>query len=33
MTLSAMVTARAAADRFGPEDPEEWGTGVDPEDA
>jgi DNA-binding IclR family transcriptional regulator len=31
-TLSAMATARAATDRFGPEDPEEWGAGVDSED-
>lgn len=28
-TLSAMATARAATDRFGPEDPDEWGPGVD----
>lgn len=28
-TLSALQTARAATDRFGPEDPEEWGSGVD----
>ncbi len=27
--LTAAATARAAADRFGPEDPEEWGPGVD----
>lgn len=34
-TLSAMATARAATERLGPEDPSEWGTGVDdgPEDA
>jgi len=30
-TLSAMASARAATDRFGPEDPDEWGPGVDPE--
>lgn len=30
-TLSAMVTARAATERFGPEDPEEWGPGVESE--
>lgn len=28
-TLSAMATARAATDQLGPEDPEEWGPGVD----
>lgn len=28
-TLSAMATARAATDRLGPEDPDEWGPGVD----
>jgi DNA-binding transcriptional ArsR family regulator len=28
-TLNAMATARAATDRFGPEDPDEWGPGVD----
>lgn len=28
-TLTAVSTARAATDRFGPEDPEEWGPGVD----
>lgn len=27
-TLSAMATARAATDRFGPEEPDEWGPGV-----
>jgi hypothetical protein len=27
--LSAISTARAATDRFGAEDPEEWGTGID----
>jgi DNA-binding IclR family transcriptional regulator len=26
-TLSALATSRAATDRFGPEDPEEWGSG------
>lgn len=31
-TLGAMATARAATDRFGPEDPEEWGPGVESED-
>jgi predicted transcriptional regulator of viral defense system len=28
-TLTAMITARAATDRFGPEDPNEWGPGVE----
>ena len=28
-TLTAMTTARAATDRFGPEDPDEWGVGMD----
>ncbi|NGM71225.1 MarR family transcriptional regulator [Natronolimnobius sp. AArcel1] len=28
-TLSAMATARAATDRLGPEDPDEWGPGVE----
>ncbi|KOX93187.1 MarR family transcriptional regulator [Haloarcula rubripromontorii] len=28
-TLSAMATARAATDRLGSEDPEEWGSGID----
>jgi predicted transcriptional regulator of viral defense system len=28
-TLGAMATARAATERFGPEDPEEWGPGID----
>lgn len=28
-TLSAMATARAATDQLGPEDPDEWGPGVD----
>ncbi|MFB6178454.1 MAG: MarR family transcriptional regulator [Halorientalis sp.] len=28
-TLSALSTARAMSDRFGPEDPAEWGPGVD----
>lgn len=28
-TLSAMATARAATDRLGAEDPDEWGPGVD----
>lgn len=31
-TLNAMVTARAVTDRFGPEDPEEWGPGVESEE-
>lgn len=30
-TLSAMTTARAATDQLGPEDPDEWGPGVDAE--
>ncbi|MFC6716212.1 MarR family transcriptional regulator [Natrialbaceae archaeon GCM10025810] len=30
-TLSAMATARAATDRLGPEDPKEWGPGVESE--
>jgi len=28
-TLSALVTSRAATDRLGPEDPDDWGPGVD----
>lgn len=28
-TLTALATARTATDRFGPEDPDEWGPGVD----
>ncbi|RZH66310.1 MarR family transcriptional regulator [Natrinema altunense] len=28
-TLSAMATARVATDRLGPEDPDEWGPGVE----
>jgi predicted transcriptional regulator of viral defense system len=28
-TLTAMATARAVTDRFGPEDPDQWGVGVD----
>lgn len=31
-TLTATSTARAATDRFGPEDPDEWGPGVESED-
>lgn len=31
-TLSAMATARAATDRLGPEDPDEWGPGVESAD-
>jgi len=30
-TLNSMRTARAASDRFGPEDPDEWGPGIDDE--
>ena len=30
-TLTAMTTARAVTDRFGPEDPDEWGPGVEVE--
>lgn len=28
-TLTALATARAATDQLGPEDPDEWGPGVD----
>jgi predicted transcriptional regulator of viral defense system len=28
-TLTSLATARSATERFGPEDPEEWGPGVD----
>ncbi len=28
-TLNSMATARAATDRLGPEDPDEWGPGVE----
>jgi hypothetical protein len=28
-TLTAMTPARAVTDRFGPEDPDEWGPGVE----
>ncbi|WP_281255563.1 hypothetical protein [Natrinema ejinorense] len=28
-TFTAMATARAATDRLGPEDPDEWGPGVE----
>ena len=31
-TLSSLTAARTVTDRFGPEDPDEWGPGVDPED-
>lgn len=31
-TLSAMATARAATDRLGPEDPDEWGPGLETAD-
>ncbi|MCH7659276.1 MAG: MarR family transcriptional regulator [Euryarchaeota archaeon] len=30
-TLTAMEAARAVTERFGPEDPDEWGPGVDGE--
>lgn len=30
-TLTAMATARTATDRLGPEDPDDWGPGVDPD--
>ena len=30
-TLSSMGVARAVTERFGPEDPDEWGPGVDSE--
>lgn len=30
-TLAGMATARTATDRLGPEDPDEWGPGVDEE--
>ena len=32
VTLSSLATARAAADRLGSEDPDDWGPGVDQED-
>jgi len=32
VTLSSMATARAATERLGSEDPEEWGTGDEVED-
>lgn len=32
-TLSAMATSRTVTERLGAEDPEEWGPGVEPEDA
>jgi|GEM_PF-488549 hypothetical protein len=28
-TLNALSTARTVTDRLGPEDPDEWGPGVD----
>jgi len=28
-TLDSMRTARTVSDRFGPEDPDEWGPGVE----
>lgn len=31
--LATMGVARAATERFGPEDPDEWGPGLDSEDA
>lgn len=31
-TLTAISTARAATERLGPEDPKEWGLGVESED-
>lgn len=31
-SLTALASARRATDRLGPEDPEEWGPGVDRED-
>ncbi|OAQ51789.1 hypothetical protein HTG_15515 [Natrinema mahii] len=31
-TLTALATARAATDRLGPEDPDEWGPGVETDD-
>jgi len=31
VTLDSMATARAVTDRFGPEDPEKWGPGIDAE--
>jgi len=31
-TLSAMLTARAATDRLGEENPEEWGPGIEVSD-
>jgi hypothetical protein len=31
-TLTAMSTARVVTDRLGPEDPGEWGPGLEPED-
>lgn len=33
VTLSSSATARAATERFGDEDPEAWGPGVDSDDA
>lgn len=32
-TLTALDTARAATDRFGPEDPDKWGPGVQQEES
>lgn len=31
-TLTSLATARAATEQLGPEDPDEWGAGVDEED-
>lgn len=31
-TVTALASARAATDKLGPEDPDEWGPGVDTED-
>ena len=28
-TITSMATARAATERLGPEDPDEWGSGMD----
>lgn len=32
VTLSSLATGRDATDRFGPEDPDEWGPGVEEDD-
>jgi len=31
MMLNALSTARTVTERFGPEDPDDWGPGVDAE--